>query len=660
MKKITLFICLFLLTMQVQAKPNTKTVQKAPIQMILDSDFGSSTDDLFALMMLHHYIDEGRVDLKGIVVDREGEKNATLVDVFNTYYGHPDIPVGLERNGVKNPRCFIPYSNIVYLKNEQGAPLFPRSLDVSKCPDGYKLYRQLLSKADDNSVVVVAIGFATTLAQLFESGADEYSKLNGAELFGKKVKAVYLQAGRFESGDSLSGYNMRAASKQSAVFFSKLPKNVELIMSPSNIGDAMDYAPADVMTDLSYTELNPIKSVYVNYTCDTGQRMWDTNCLVHAVLGDDEYNQSPRGYVTFVDLGEDSQLLFKEDPNGNARYQLPFDSYVAQQKVMYIRSHNRQNRYPSALTIEAPQPQVRDHAAVEWARPRLGMLTDKYIGSHGNKVNPEDVRMLFRPVGYNGWNPNDFTEAECYMKAAIHERLRKKAEFTSDSKLLEQMDLAQAIDDAYAINASKIDHNLTPIKKGQPGVEWQKIDGKDMVLVITLVDSSRLKRFFSGEGVYSIDREMGTWVSLPVDWQKRSAEFEGLDSVAAHKRMIQMYGLDPTCDYDIMVSFYADPASMFRPAHTPEINTTEAGLEFPAYADESYMIGATNFRDWYRKSYEGAYEDDTPLPWTQLGYTYDWKHDSDHHGVSEYIVGHKALIKVKKSESVWQFIKNLK
>ena len=42
----------------------------APVQMILDSDFGSSTDDLFALMMLHHYIDEGRVDLKGIVVDR--------------------------------------------------------------------------------------------------------------------------------------------------------------------------------------------------------------------------------------------------------------------------------------------------------------------------------------------------------------------------------------------------------------------------------------------------------------------------------------------------------------------------------------------------------------------------------------------------------------
>ena len=55
--------------------------QKAAVKMILDSDFGSSTDDLFALMMLNHDIDDGLVDLKGVVVDREGQKNAELVDL---------------------------------------------------------------------------------------------------------------------------------------------------------------------------------------------------------------------------------------------------------------------------------------------------------------------------------------------------------------------------------------------------------------------------------------------------------------------------------------------------------------------------------------------------------------------------------------------------
>ena len=400
---------------------------KKPVQMILDSDFGSSTDDLFALMMLNHYLDDGLVDLKGIVVDREGEKNAALVDIFNTYYGHPEVPIGLERNGVKNPRCFIPYNGICDLKDAQGTPLFKRSVDTSRCPEGYKLYRQLLSQADDKSIVVVAIGFATTLAQLFESGADEYSPLSGVELFGKKVKSVYIQSGRFEAGDSLSGYNMRAASRQSAIFYDRLPKNVDLIMSPSNVGDQIDYLPKDVLVDLSYTEINPIKAVYTHYTCDTGQRMWDTDCLVQAVLGDAEYNLSPRGWVTFVDRGEESLMLFKADPQGNARYQLPGDTYLAQQKLMDIRRHNRMNRYPSSYTIEAPQPQLITDGAVEWVRPRMQLLKDKYMGSAGNKLDPDNVRMLFRPIGYVGPNAADYREAENILVGEIYRSMLQKA-----------------------------------------------------------------------------------------------------------------------------------------------------------------------------------------------------------------------------------------
>ena len=400
---------------------------KQPMQMILDSDFGSSTDDLFALMMLNHYIDDGRVNLRGIIVDREGEKNAQLVDIFNNYYGHPEIPIGLERNGVKNPRCFIPYNGIVDLKDAQGNPLFKRSVDVSKLPEGYKLYRKLLSQADDNSIVVVAIGFVTSLAELFESGADEYSQLSGVELFGKKVKSVYIQSGRFESGDSLSGYNMRAASKQSAIFYDKLPKNVDLIMSPSNIGDMMNYLPQDVLVDLSYTEQNPIKAVYTNYTCDTGQRMWDTNCLVNAVLGDKEYHMSPRGWVKFIDKGEESLMLFTPDPNGNARYQMPGDTYFAEEKLMDIRRHNRINAHVAPYTIEAPQPQIIKAEAAAWAKPRMAQLVDKYLGSAGNTLDPDEVRMLFRPLGYTGPNANDYAEAEELVVNAVFEKMIQKA-----------------------------------------------------------------------------------------------------------------------------------------------------------------------------------------------------------------------------------------
>jgi inosine-uridine nucleoside N-ribohydrolase len=408
-----------------EARERSDEIQ--PINLILDADFGSSTDDLFALMMINHYMDEGRVDLKGVIVDREGEKNAGVVDIFNTYYGHPNVPVGLERNGVKNPRCFIPYNGICDLKDVHGKPMFERTFDESKCMEGYKLYRKLLSEAKDKSITVVAIGFMTTIAQLFESGADEYSKEKGVDLFGKKVKAVYIQSGRFEAGDSLSGYNMRAASRQAAIFYDKLPKDVDIIMSPSNIGDLMDYSPKDVLADLSTTERNPIKAVYTHYTCDTGQRMWDTNCLVNAVEGDQGYYLSPRGWVTFVDLGEASQMLFKADPAGNARYQMPGDSYFAQEKLMELRRYNRINKYPSKYTIEAPQPILTRDAAVEWTRPRLAQLMDKYLGTAGNTLDLDEMRNVFRPIGYYGANVGDYRKAEKMLLDTLYTQMLHKA-----------------------------------------------------------------------------------------------------------------------------------------------------------------------------------------------------------------------------------------
>ena len=198
-------------------------------------------------------------------------------------------------------------------------------------------------------------------------------------------------------------------------------------MSPSNIGDQMDYLPKDVLVDLSYTELNPIKSVYTNYTCDTGQRMWDTNCLVNAVLGDAQYNLSPRGWVSFVDRGEESLMLFKNDPNGNARYQIPGDSYFNLEKLMDIRRHTRINNHPAKYTIEAPQPQLTGKEALQWAQLRTNQLMDKYLGSAGNKLDPDNVRAMFRPLGYTGPNVFDYTEAENMLTDTIYTALLRKA-----------------------------------------------------------------------------------------------------------------------------------------------------------------------------------------------------------------------------------------
>ena len=431
MKKLTVF---FMLAVVGILPGRAQTISygnyhqlRQPIPIILDTDFGSCTDDLFSIVMLYHYIEDGLVDLKGVIVDREGDRNAVLVDIFNRYYGHPDIPIALERNGVKDPYDFIPYSRLVDFKKADGDWLYPRSIDPASLPEGYKFYRKLLSEAEDHSVVVVAIGMMTCLSQLFESGADEFSPLDGVELFGRKVKAVYVQAGHFDGNDNFSGYNMRTASEAAAVFYDKLPSNVDLVLSPTNVGEMMDYTSRDILIDLSYTALHPIKTVYTQFDCEVGQRMWDTNCVVNAVLGDGEYNLSPRGRVQYLDRGEASQMIFTPDPAGNARYQLPGDTFFAEEKVMDIRRYTRMNPHPADCSIEAPQVQLTGVDAEEWVRQRMDQLTDKYMGAAGNTLDPNEVLQLFRPLGYTGTNASDFSGAGLLLYKNIFGQMMQKA-----------------------------------------------------------------------------------------------------------------------------------------------------------------------------------------------------------------------------------------
>ena len=163
-------------------KDNSTNVQHTDVPLvILDTDIGSSTDDLFTLEMLYRYEEQGRCRLLGIVVDREGEANARFTDVMDTYFGHGDVPIGLVRNGIDAPVVWIDYAHVADTEGSGGQPMFARSVsDYSQLPDGWQLYRRLLAAQPDHSVSIVSIGFVTCLAQLLTSEADEYSPLNGA------------------------------------------------------------------------------------------------------------------------------------------------------------------------------------------------------------------------------------------------------------------------------------------------------------------------------------------------------------------------------------------------------------------------------------------------------------------------------------------------
>lgn len=308
--------------------------------IIMDTDIGSSTDDLFTMMMLYCYQDQKRSKLLGVMVNREGEDCAACADVMNTYYGYSDIPIGLIRDGIKFPKVWIDYKALPTLTDSNGELMFRRSIaDYSTLPDGWQLYRQLLAAQPDHSVSILSIGFVTCLVQLLQSGSDEYSSLNGVELVRRKVKCLYMMGGVFGDAVESIEFNFAQGIDFAQTFFQLWPADVDIIMSPGEVGDGIEYQPEQVIADIDWTDRHPIKQVYLNYNCDTGQKMWDPLTVINAVEGNSLFTLSTRGIVTISDKGE---TFFTPSPTGNVRYHLPKDAAWDADMLERIRTFNKE------------------------------------------------------------------------------------------------------------------------------------------------------------------------------------------------------------------------------------------------------------------------------------------------------------------------------
>ena len=307
--------------------------------IILDTDIGSSTDDLFALEMLYQYQEQNRCQLIGVIVDREGEDCAACTDVMNTYFGHGDIPIGLERNGIKNPHVYTDYRHLSDLKKDDGTPLFATTIsDYSSLPDAWKLYRQLLAGQPDHSVSICSIGFVTTLAHLLESQADAFSPLSGVELIRQKVKCLYIMGGIFTSSAEPE-YNFAQGPTFAKTFFKLWPKDVDVMFSPMEVGNGINYLKALVLADLAGTNRHPLKYIYETiYDDDGGQRMWDPLTVIQAVEGDDLFSLSERGTVTITD---DAATIFTPNATGNCRLQWAGSAEWNSQMLQKIRVMTR-------------------------------------------------------------------------------------------------------------------------------------------------------------------------------------------------------------------------------------------------------------------------------------------------------------------------------
>ncbi|MCK0148229.1 nucleoside hydrolase [Arenibacter sp. F26102] len=303
-------------------KTDKPTEDKNPIvPVIFDTDISGDYDDVGAMGMLHALADKGEIEILGTVASNLSPLVAPTIEVINTYFGRPDIPVGaLKTSGVYQDSRELHWPDSLMVN-------FPHTYKSNDdAPDAVKVYRRILAEQPDSSVTIVTVGFLSNLKNLLQSKPDTFSPLNGKDLVEKKVKHWVAMAGKFPSGKEV---NVKRDSLASYYAISNWP--TPIVFSGFEIGNKVltglrliKEGPEDSPIRMAYAISIP-KRPYDKF----GRMSWDQTALLVAARGFDPYYTYKTG--RFIP-SEDGSNSWEDDPQGDHKYlveKMPADS-VAQ------------------------------------------------------------------------------------------------------------------------------------------------------------------------------------------------------------------------------------------------------------------------------------------------------------------------------------------
>ncbi len=161
-------------------------------QIIFDTDFGGDADDLGALAMLNHFQNKGEMELLAVMCWNTEKYAVSGIDAVNTFYGNPDIPIGLREGEIQTTAWN--HSKVL-------ADSLPHDISYKNAPESTDLYRKILADADDQSVTIVTVGPLMNIKKLIDSQADDHSNLGGRELIQSKVREFVIMGGQFPEGE---------------------------------------------------------------------------------------------------------------------------------------------------------------------------------------------------------------------------------------------------------------------------------------------------------------------------------------------------------------------------------------------------------------------------------------------------------------------------
>jgi hypothetical protein len=280
-------------------------------RILLDTDMDSDCDDAGTLAVATSLHRRGVAELAGVLCSIPEPACAWFSQAVLDEYGIP-APVGSLRlpewetapvyAGYRAHRERAKNNGTIY--NEVIGGEWHQDHPDAVFPDAVKLYRQLLSQAEDGSATICAIGTLTALARLLASEPDEFSPLDGRSLVAAKVdRLVTMAEGWFPEGADV--FNWKMDLKASARVLRDWPTTV--VVSPWGrqvcVGESfLAEAPAAQPVARAYR-------IHLGARATT-RPSWDQLAYLIAALGEDApFRQHP-----------DNELVFDE-ATGQHRWQ---------------------------------------------------------------------------------------------------------------------------------------------------------------------------------------------------------------------------------------------------------------------------------------------------------------------------------------------------
>lgn len=266
--------------------------------IIFDSDIGPDYDDVGAITILHVMADRGEARILATIASNKYEGIAGVLDVFNTYFHRPGIPIGVPKGEAVSKDAPQHWTDSILAR-------YPHAIKSNaEVPDAVPLYRKVLAAQPDTSVTIVTVGFLTNMANLLASGPDSLSDLSGVDLVRKKVKRLVTMGGMFPSGREFNIFNDPPASKAALehwptpVVFSgfEIGKNIFTGL-PLVHNDAIQGDPAKDVFSISIP-LSPQDSA--------GRMSWDETAVLTAVRGYEPYFDVREGRIQIADDGSNT------------------------------------------------------------------------------------------------------------------------------------------------------------------------------------------------------------------------------------------------------------------------------------------------------------------------------------------------------------------